>query len=89
MVYCQDFPCCGHEPGCCPRFDESGNQLDMVCTCGKRLPVTNRFSICDACLNSDEDGEYYDDADYDDDEEEEDDWDDDGELGDRDDEDEV
>ena len=54
MVYCQDFPCCGHEEGCCPRCDESGNQLDMVCTCGKRLPVANRYSICDRCLNSDD-----------------------------------
>jgi len=29
----------------------------MVCTCGARLPVNNRYSICDTCLNSgDEDG---------------------------------
>ncbi len=26
---CEDFPCCGHEPGCCPDFDESGRQLNM------------------------------------------------------------
>lgn len=55
---CQDFPCCGHEMGCCPRFSESGEQLDMVCTCGARLPVNSRYSICDGCLRAgdDEDG---------------------------------
>jgi hypothetical protein len=55
MPRCQDFPCCGHEPGCCPSFDESGRQLDMVCTCGKRLPVDNPVSICNTCLRA-EDG---------------------------------
>lgn len=58
MPRCEDFPCCGHEPGCCPNFDESGRQTDMVCTCGARLPVTSRYSICDACLEAgDEDFE--------------------------------
>lgn len=55
MAMCEDFPCCGHEQGCCPNFDEFGRQLDMVCTCGARLPVNNRYSICDGCLNSGED----------------------------------
>lgn len=66
---CQDWPCCGHEMGCCPRFDEAGRQLDMVCTCGARLPVHNRYSICDRCLRMDEDGCYddYDSEDDDDD----------------------
>jgi hypothetical protein len=27
----------------------------MVCTCGARLPVNNRFSICDGCLQADDD----------------------------------
>jgi len=67
MAMCEDFPCCGHEMGCCPRFSESGEQLDMVCTCGARLPVTNRYSICDRCLRMDEDGCYDDDS-YDEDE---------------------
>ena len=53
MAMCEDFPCCGHEMGCCPRFDESGRQLDMVCTCGARLPVNNQYSICDSCLKVD------------------------------------
>lgn len=52
---CCDFPCCGHEAGCCPDFDEAGNQLNMKCTCGTILPVNNRYSICDACLNRDSD----------------------------------
>ena len=53
---CEDFPCCGHEAGCCPRYSEGGEQMDMVCTCGARLPVTARYSICQTCLNSGDDG---------------------------------
>ncbi len=67
MARCEDFPCCGHEAGCCPRFSESGEQLDMVCVCGKRLPIDNPVSICDACLKEEDD--------WDDDNEE--DWDED------------
>lgn len=68
MAMCEDFPCCGHELGCCPRFSESGEQLDMVCTCGARLPVTNRYSICDGCLRMGQDDhevEFADDRDED------------------------
>lgn len=54
MIQCEDFPACGHERGCCPRF-ENGVQLDMVCVCGTRLPVDNPVSICNACLRA-EDG---------------------------------
>lgn len=46
---CEDFPACGHEAGCCPRF-ENGIQMDMVCVCGRRLPVDNPVSICKDCL---------------------------------------
>jgi hypothetical protein len=66
---CEDFPCCGHEPGCCPNFDEAGRQTDMVCTCGARLPITSRYSICEACLRAgDEDFDEppFDDEDFDD-----------------------
>ena len=52
MASCEDFPACGHEAGCCPRYDESGKQLDMVCTCGVRLPVNARYSLCGACLQA-------------------------------------
>lgn len=50
MARCEDHPACGHEAGCCPDFDESGEQLNMVCTCGKKLPVDARYSICNACM---------------------------------------
>lgn len=66
MGYCEDWPCCGHERGCCPDYDESGRQLNMVCVCGAKLPVDNPVSICNACLRRDD--EY--DAEYDDDDEE-------------------
>jgi hypothetical protein len=65
---CEDFPCCGHEPGCCPDFDESGRQLNMKCTCGAVVPLGSRFSICKACLDrpGDEDDprDYYPDNEY-------------------------
>ena len=69
MARCEDFPCCGHELGCCPDFDESGRQLNMVCTCGAKLPITSRYSICEGCLERGrrEDGDYEEDCrDYDD-----------------------
>ena len=50
MARCEDFPCCGHENGCCPNYDAMGRQLDMVCICGARLPVTARYSICHHCM---------------------------------------
>lgn len=51
MAQCEDFPCCGHERGCCPDYDpDTGAQLNMVCTCGAKIPITNGCSICDACL---------------------------------------
>ena len=57
---CEDYPCCGHEAGCCPDFDQSGRQLNMRCTCGAVLPVHNRSSICDSCLRRGLDSEPYD-----------------------------
>lgn len=59
MARCEDFPCCGHELGCCPDYDEAGNQLNMVCTCGAKLPINSRYSICRGCMErgSREDGE--------------------------------
>jgi hypothetical protein len=55
MARCEDFPCCGHEPGCCPDFDESGRQLNMVCVCGAKLPVNARYSICNGCMRDPDD----------------------------------
>lgn len=74
---CEDFPCCGHEPGCCPDYDESGKQLNMKCVCGATLPIDSRYSICESCLRSENDDEdafieeleddfYNDDDDFDD-----------------------
>jgi hypothetical protein len=53
MGRCQDYPCCGHESGCCPDFDDSGNQLNMKCTCGATVPLNSRYSLCQSCLNED------------------------------------
>lgn len=60
---CEDFPCCGHELGCCPDFDESGRQLNMKCVCGAIVPLTSRFSICEGCMDRAGEDEY--DRDYD------------------------
>ena len=60
-MMCEDFPCCGHESGCCPDFDEAGRQLNMKCTCGATVPLTSRSSLCAGCLRSDGYGGYPDD----------------------------
>lgn len=59
MSQCEDFPCCGHESGCCPDYDEdTGEQLNMVCICGARLPIGG-YSICATCIRRDpETGEF-------------------------------
>lgn len=67
---CEDFPCCGHENGCCPDYDQNGNQLNMKCVCGAEVPLNNRFSLCHNCLNNslhDDYGDVYEDAYYRDD----------------------
>lgn len=49
---CEDFPCCGHELGCCPDYDEeTGEQLNMVCVCGAKLPIDSQYSICRGCMH--------------------------------------
>jgi hypothetical protein len=58
MAHCEDFPCCGHELGCCPDYDpETGEQLNMICVCGAKLPINRRSSLCDHCLRYDLDGD--------------------------------
>ncbi len=59
MARCEDFPCCGHEHGCCPDF-VNGRQINMKCTCGAVLPLSNRVSICDGCLRrmDEEEGDF-------------------------------
>ena len=67
---CEDYPCCGHEAGCCPDYDESGRQTNMICTCGAVLPANNPVSICNSCLRhaSEDDDPLYDDDDWDEEE---------------------
>ena len=62
MSYCLDWPCCGHEPGCCPDFDADGNQLNMKCICGATVPITSRYSLCSTCLTTPEPSDYPDDG---------------------------
>ena len=62
---CEDYPCCGHEFGCCPDFDKFGRQLNMKCTCGAVISLNSRFSLCENCQEGDED-DYYEDDYYDD-----------------------
>jgi hypothetical protein len=51
MPQCEDFPCCGHEAGCCPDRDpDTGEQLNMICVCGAKLPIDSRFSLCVDCM---------------------------------------
>ena len=56
MSRCEDFPCCGHESGCCPDFDESGRQTNMRCTYGASVPLGSRSSLCRPCLTRPEPG---------------------------------
>lgn len=52
MARCEDFPCCNHERGCCPDYDpDTGEQLNMKCTCGATVPLSSRSSLCESCLN--------------------------------------
>lgn len=65
MSRCEDFPCCGHELGCCPDFDEAGRQLNMRCICGTVLPLNRRVSLCDGCLRDPDDPDnFYAEEDY-------------------------
>ncbi len=59
---CEDFPCCGHEYGCCPSYDHTGRQTNMICVCGAELPIDNPTSICNSCLRDNDDFEDMDDA---------------------------
>lgn len=45
---CEDYPCCGHD--ICPDQDASGRQTNMRCTCGAKVPLTSRSSLCRPCL---------------------------------------
>jgi hypothetical protein len=55
MARCEDYPCCGHESGCCPDYDADGKQLNMKCTCGATVPLTSRYSLCQSCMRTEGD----------------------------------
>lgn len=46
---CEDFPCCGHARGDCPRLDAQGRARWTCVCCGKRLPLKATSSICARC----------------------------------------
>jgi len=63
MARCEDYPCCGHELGCCPDYDEeTGAQLNMKCTCGATLDINARWSICNGCLRAGDESGYFEDG---------------------------
>lgn len=52
MARCGEWPCCGHESGCCPDYDpETGEQLNMKCVCGATVPLSSPVSLCEFCLD--------------------------------------
>lgn len=52
MARCEDFPCCGHEPGDCPEIDKSGREVWRCVECGGRLPRSATSSICRKCTRA-------------------------------------
>ena len=49
MARCEDFPCCGHEAGDCPRIRKDGSEAWSCVECGKELPRKATSSICVKC----------------------------------------
>lgn len=49
MARCEDYPCCGHEPGDCPEIDSKGRARYRCVECGKRLRPNATSSICGSC----------------------------------------
>ena len=51
MARCEDFPCCGHQAGDCPRLDSNGRERwRCVGGCGRELPPSATSSICNRCM---------------------------------------
>lgn len=47
---CEDYPCCGHEPGGCPVVDEeTGEQRYRCARCGDLMPARARSAVCQPC----------------------------------------
>ena len=53
-MYCEDYPCCGHEQGDCPDSEGRFNCVE----CGKRLKKNATSSICEKCLRRMDYGDY-------------------------------
>lgn len=49
---CEDYPCCGHDRGDCPKIDSKGRARWTCVCCGKRLPLKASSSICLGCQKS-------------------------------------
>lgn len=47
---CEDYPCCGHEPGDCPDRDKHGNETYRCAGCHGKLPPHSQSSLCPKCL---------------------------------------
>jgi len=47
---CEDYPCCGHESGDCPRLDSKGRERWTCVACGEILSFKAVSSICTRCL---------------------------------------
>jgi len=66
VARCEDYPCCGHESGCCPDFDDNGKQVNMKCVCGATVDINSRSSMCESCLRQPTNGDsHYDDREAD------------------------
>lgn len=46
---CEDYPCCGHESGDCPRIDSQGRERWRCTECSRELPLNASSSICSRC----------------------------------------
>lgn len=47
---CEDYPCCGHEPGGCPVIDqETGEQRFHCARCGILMQPQARSAVCEPC----------------------------------------
>lgn len=52
MPQCEDFPCCGHDAGDCPRIDASGREHYRCVECGDELSDNATSSICPDCMRA-------------------------------------
>lgn len=46
---CEDFPCCGHEPGGCPTYNENGEEFFPCACCGSIMPPRATSAVCAPC----------------------------------------